>query len=116
MSKKLLKNSALAVVAGAAVFSVAGMASADVYSYEGDDYSVDRSSGAYVQACDRETDGNSVIADYYRNGWNNFSAIKNTQGNGTCGATASHSDKVDRHRIVEDGILYLHGPWRSTGY
>lgn len=82
------------------------------YSYSGSDYSYNSTNGKTVAACDRETDGNPVRADWTPIGSSSVSSVTNTNGNGTCNNGTSGA-VIYKHRIVEviNNSNDDEGPW-----
>lgn len=83
-----------------------------LYSYSGSDFSVNDSTGRYIDACDRENDGHNVRGDWVRTGGVSGSITENG-GSGEC-ARAALSTVVYRHRIVEIVPVTSdeEGPWK----
>ncbi|MGW4211383.1 hypothetical protein ACWEIJ_25545 [Lentzea sp. NPDC004789] len=107
----------------AAVFTVAGVVTADaspangeldalarVYAYQGDDYA--STTGRWVEACDMERDGNGVYGEFW------YGSSGHTyvwDGNGSAGGCGNQtlSSTVTRFRVCEDhgscsAIIHTH--------
>lgn len=95
-------RTAILVACGVAALSGTGTAMA-VTVYEGYDYAYTPSSnGSYAQACDRETDGHSVYAHYYRvDGV--LRKVEVFNGNGHCqNSDTSEANPVSTIRACEN--------------
>ena len=82
-----------------------------LYSYQGSDFSMNSSDGKTMYACDKESDGHDVSADFVRTGSTKEEHVIDGDG-GSCAST-SLATVVYKHRSVE--LLPLtdaYGPWK----
>ena len=89
-------------------------AAAGLMSKEGSDYSVDWNLIRQVDACDMESDGHGVHADYLVIGSGTNQQVRDGNGANNGGESSGvYSAKIYRHRIVEE-IPFDNdqfGPW-----
>lgn len=94
------------VVAAACVLMsspVAASAATGLISYEGSDYSYDWNSITQVMVCDQESDSNGVHADYLVIGSGTNQQVRDGDGGrNACASTGVYSQKIYRHRAVEE--------------
>lgn len=90
-------------------------ATANLYSYQGSNYSKDFNGIQQVEACDGESDSQSVHADYQVIGSGTVQQVRDGDGNnGVCGLSGVYYKHIFAHRAVEEVAAYPDnfGPWR----
>jgi len=103
---------ALALVIGSGGLSA--NAAVNLKSWIGSNYSEDATKATVVKACDGESDGRAVHADYKRSGSGTMQIIKDGNGSGNGCEQTGAGVKVTQHRIVEEVPVTgdLLGAWK----
>lgn len=115
--KDIRKITGAALLTGMVLVGSSAIASADVYSYQGDDYSYDYSSKHNIRNCDSESDSTSTkgIYDFNGEGGSNGNVSDQDGNNGVCASKATGGTIV-RHRTCETPNWWPDqcGNWQST--
>lgn len=110
MNRMSAGSAAAALIGGTLLTASAAGA---LFSYQGDDFSYDWDSARRVMACDDESDGNDVHADFYVVGSGSLRQVHTDTGSGDCASSGFFSNGIYRHRIVEESWGEdPKGPWR----
>lgn len=114
--RRVLRIAAITGLASATFGAPAALGAIGLKSYEGSDYSQDLYTAGAVKACDMESDGRDVYAEFTVLGSGTVQRIWDSNGaNNACEYSGDYGDyRIYKHRILESIPVFPDnaGPWK----